>query len=901
MNDGLGVPPVVSLRIDNVPGLVVRTNDVTIVSEGKDVVVGPDRFGHVSSIVDASIDDAVVLDRLFRDPIRRFLDGYSVVCIHLNHSQSKSLFRVTSGIPLFSSVCQLILSRLQSSAASAAGIQVQLCELVDERWRDLVSTERVSMQDDADNQSYFIPASRVNLTVDVVGALQDTFSRSSPLESSPFAISVAVFETKGITPTSTCNKLVIVEVPSWERVVGDLHALRVTVGNLASQSAISLTRLLTATDWRDMSLIRSSSQLAQMMCFFLPISHVHCLLSVPSNITPSVGAKLLSITHGAAVSWKSFPIPITLVVAAALSLFRKDVKMFSNFSNASTSASSQEGADILNQQRMHELEGRLIKINLERSKLAEENDKILKRMEDFKGKLAKLVEEKNRLSTDLISAEEEKLQLSKSLIDLKMQAGNTTQAFEAEKYDLLTRMIELENSKTESIAKCRELEEEIQKCRRELTEKDDDFRALSMEFVIVKQNFQELANQKAPGKMPEKAPIAAEAPALLPPPSSSAVPDTSRENAPVNDERTAFLSTASSDGQQKVGSLVQDANVDNLYREIRLLRAQKSKILEQLEESKTSLARERSAWEATTLNAMCNSDLLSSPFGTPEVDILRALRNGFAEGYHRLRTLLQTMSGVPSLAEVVTNVPTASELYELIIRERTIFQNDARFNSFLPVEAAPKEEALRSDGEGREVDDLRQKMEVLSTDNRTLRSTIRALSQQIEDLSSAPAKPMQPDADAAMLQKLRDENSSLQNQVESAKKSSAAAEDEKNARIRTLDGEVRKLQDERSTLLQELDALRARKSRPPSAAKPDPRVAMQMEEDARTIHTLRDEISKLHEALDQASDADKRLQVVKKMSLDKTKALEKSSLEWKNRALLAEQQLEELQIMMKRQ
>lgn len=68
--------------------------------------------------------------------------------------------------------------------------------------------------------------------------------------------------------------------------------------------------------------------------------------------------------------------------------------------------------------KIAELEKKLIEENLERMKYTEEKQKLIARMQEMKGKFNDLVQSKADLQSELIASEEEKLKVSKALIEL---------------------------------------------------------------------------------------------------------------------------------------------------------------------------------------------------------------------------------------------------------------------------------------------------------------------------------------------------------------------------------------------------------------------------------------------------------------------------------------------------
>jgi predicted nuclease with TOPRIM domain len=71
--------------------------------------------------------------------------------------------------------------------------------------------------------------------------------------------------------------------------------------------------------------------------------------------------------------------------------------------------------------KIAELEKKLIEENLDRMKFTDEKTKLINRMQEMKSKFNELVKSKADLQSELIQSEEEKLKVSKALIELQIE------------------------------------------------------------------------------------------------------------------------------------------------------------------------------------------------------------------------------------------------------------------------------------------------------------------------------------------------------------------------------------------------------------------------------------------------------------------------------------------------
>jgi len=87
-------------------------------------------------------------------------------------------------------------------------------------------------------------------------------------------------------------------------------------------------------------------------------------------------------------------------------------------------------------ERLKMLEESLLKANHEGTTAKEDGAKVYRMLELFKAKYSKLVEDKAKQAEELILSEEQKLEISKALLDLKLEFSEANEKFQNEKYAL---------------------------------------------------------------------------------------------------------------------------------------------------------------------------------------------------------------------------------------------------------------------------------------------------------------------------------------------------------------------------------------------------------------------------------------------------------------------------------
>ena len=83
-------------------------------------------------------------------------------------------------------------------------------------------------------------------------------------------------------------------------------------------------------------------------------------------------------------------------------------------------------------------------------KLREDNRAVFNKLQEFRKKYNELVTNKAKLQEVLISAEQEKLKISKALVDLQIENNELVERSENDKYELVTKLLNAENEIMES-------------------------------------------------------------------------------------------------------------------------------------------------------------------------------------------------------------------------------------------------------------------------------------------------------------------------------------------------------------------------------------------------------------------------------------------------------------------
>lgn len=142
-----------------------------------------------------------------------------------------------------------------------------------------------------------------------------------------------------------------------------------------------------------------------------------------------------------------------------------------------------------------DVEKKLIEENLQRMRASEENEKLSKKIVELRDQYNQLTQKYADLKAELIACEDEKIQISKTLIEFQIENSKLLEMMQNDKYDANNKMVGQEeeilalNVREEQALK---LVEEFQEKLRKIMEEK---RELEIEFVALKQNYLTMKDQ----------------------------------------------------------------------------------------------------------------------------------------------------------------------------------------------------------------------------------------------------------------------------------------------------------------------------------------------------------------------------------------------------------------------
>ncbi|MBN3301855.1 CCD78 protein, partial [Amia calva] len=127
--------------------------------------------------------------------------------------------------------------------------------------------------------------------------------------------------------------------------------------------------------------------------------------------------------------------------------------------------------------------------------LRDKNERLYSKLGDLQGKLGRLAGSKTDLSSKLVFSEEEKLKISKDLIEVQIQSNKMREQHEAENFELKNKILSLENQLVELEMERDRLSRDSQAAAGHLQVAERNHKELADEYITLKSNYLALCKE----------------------------------------------------------------------------------------------------------------------------------------------------------------------------------------------------------------------------------------------------------------------------------------------------------------------------------------------------------------------------------------------------------------------
>ncbi|OQR89001.1 Kinesin motor domain containing protein [Thraustotheca clavata] len=216
-----------------------------------------------------------------------------------------------------------------------------------------------------------------------------------------------------------------------------------------------------------------------------------CFFIVPNDFN---GTKCTLQFANSLQKINNFPLVHTEMVEGLQRRYdREAMYLRSELNNAQKSSSCDNQENILAlMNKAHELEGKCKRENLEKIKVKEQSENLVKTIAEYRAKYQTLVESEVALRKQVLDSEREKLRLSKALVDLQLEHTCLAEGIEKDKFEITTKLLNAENDILELQMREEQHQIALKSAQESATKATAEKRELGTEFIALKSNFVQL-------------------------------------------------------------------------------------------------------------------------------------------------------------------------------------------------------------------------------------------------------------------------------------------------------------------------------------------------------------------------------------------------------------------------
>ena len=139
-----------------------------------------------------------------------------------------------------------------------------------------------------------------------------------------------------------------------------------------------------------------------------------------------------------------------------------------------------------------ELQGKIVQAERGRSQVLFEKQKIMELLSNMRAKYRELLQSKTAMQGELIESEDERLRMSKMLIDMQMEHNDMKELSSKEKYEMETKLLTAEGDIVEIQMKEKQLAQENIERSKRIEELLQERKSMGLEYIALRQNFENL-------------------------------------------------------------------------------------------------------------------------------------------------------------------------------------------------------------------------------------------------------------------------------------------------------------------------------------------------------------------------------------------------------------------------
>ncbi|XP_067912544.1 coiled-coil domain-containing protein 78 isoform X2 [Heterodontus francisci] len=289
----------------------------------------------------------------------------------------------------------------------------------------------------------------------------------------------------------TKSTLQIIDLPGAEKLAEDKNTLHFQEGSLLNKALLALSQVvnnLASSPYPDRVINYSESKLTQLT---QDAFGGNCKTRVICCLAPKSEAQRLAAilrTCSTLAQVKNFPVLNDYFVESLVTQYRARILALQH-------QSSEEMGTKGRGEKVNTLKDQIHRLNNENVQLRDKNERLYTKLGELQGKMGQMAGSKTDLSSKLVFSEEEKLKISKDLIDLQIQTNKIQEQYEAENFELKNKILILENRTVELELQKDKSTHEYQMAKDRLRAVEKNRKELADEYIVLKSNYMALSKQ----------------------------------------------------------------------------------------------------------------------------------------------------------------------------------------------------------------------------------------------------------------------------------------------------------------------------------------------------------------------------------------------------------------------
>ncbi|XP_077981514.1 uncharacterized protein LOC144436568 isoform X2 [Glandiceps talaboti] len=304
-------------------------------------------------------------------------------------------------------------------------------------------------------------------------------------------ITVELMARHGDNPHPNVSKFTFIDTPAAEKLAEDSQQIRLREGPTLSKGILAFGQLVAnlanapnperVINYRDSKFTSLLHDILGGNCKTATIVHFR-----PQSDPHTLSIMLRMSSQLALI--RNFPVLNDSLSQGLLTQYRARIVSLEDMLGLGVSPSSVKAT-------VGELKDDHKKLALENIQLKDKNERLLSKLEALQSKFGDIAEDKTNLSSKLIMSEEEKLKVSKTLVDLQLDNNRIKEDAEQARFELTNRILSLENELMELGIEKDKAAKKYRDARERMDEMERDRKELADEYVRLKSNYVALSKE----------------------------------------------------------------------------------------------------------------------------------------------------------------------------------------------------------------------------------------------------------------------------------------------------------------------------------------------------------------------------------------------------------------------